>query len=234
MGVKIRSRLEIRSRTYFSIGHIQSAALFTRLSHKIEKNYDGRFSPELDSECRSYVTGAIFAAVAFLEATINEFLMDITDKSVEKRQHLEQKDITMIANLWARDIFGRLSTLEKYQIALILAGKEIFDTNINPYQDVSYLVKLRNALIHYEPEWIIDISEINEIEPHKFESMLKGKFNLNPIAGDGNPFYPHKCLGHGCAEWAVNSSIKFVDEFFGKRGTIPIFNHIRGELETKI
>jgi hypothetical protein len=63
--------------------------------------------------------------------------------------------------------------------------------------------------------------------------MLQGKFNLNPLTGAGNPFYPDKCLGHGCAEWAVNSSIKFVDEFFEKLGSTPVFDHVREQLKTK-
>lgn len=232
-------KLEIRSRTYFSINHIYSAALFTRLSYNIEKNYGGQFSSKLNSEHRSYVTGAIFSAVAFLEATINEFYMDISDESLTKdgskiKQQLEQKDIKMISNLWKRKIFDRqVPILDKYQIALILLGKPTFDQGSNPFQDSHYLTRLRNALIHYVPEWITNFSDINEVDPHKFEGMLKGKFNLNPLTGAGNPFYPDKCLGHGCAEWAVKSSIKFVDEFFEKLSATPIFDHIREQLKTK-
>jgi hypothetical protein len=49
--------------------------------------------------------------------------------------------------------------------------------------------------------------------PRKF--TLKGKFDENIMRKNtGNPFYPDKCLGHGCAEWAVNTSKDFINMFY--------------------
>ena len=63
----------------YSVNHIQSAALFSRLSSNIEKKIDGKDSSELSDEHWAYVTGAIFFAVSFLEATINELFSDTAD-----------------------------------------------------------------------------------------------------------------------------------------------------------
>lgn len=224
----------------YSVNHIQSAALFSRLSFNIEKN-GGKVSSELSDEHWAYVTGAIFFAVSFLEATINELFADIADDTMVKIDsnlwQLEHKAISRLANFWKIASQGKrhYSIIEKYQIALILTDKPKFDTDKNPYQDVSYLVKLRNALMHYKPEWIPHLSETNrnEVDQHKFEKMLKVKFKENPMAGVGNPFFPDKCLGHGCAEWAVISSINFVDEFFSRLGLTPRFNRVRDNLKTE-
>lgn len=225
----------------YSVNHIQSAALFSRLSFNIEKKNGGKVSSELSDEHWAYVTGAIFFAVSFLEATINELFADIADDTMVKIDstlwRLEPKAISMMANFWKIGIprTARYSILEKYQIALILTEKTKFDTGKNPFQDVFHLVKLRNALIHYEPEWIPHLSETNrnEVKPHKFEGMFKGKFKENPMVGVGDPFFPDKCLGHGCAKWAVISSKNFVDEFFSRLGLTPRFNRVRDNLKTE-
>src|SRR5260221_12942605 len=74
-----RIRARIRTRMYYSQQHIQSAALFTRQSYQIESDYNGTPLNELIVEHRSYVTGAIFAAVSVLESTINEIFSDTVD-----------------------------------------------------------------------------------------------------------------------------------------------------------
>ncbi|KOR64107.1 hypothetical protein [Clostridium botulinum] len=64
--ISIQESAEIKMRTYFSIQHIQSAALFCRLSSKLEKEYDGNYNQVLFTEYKAYVTNAIFSCVCFL------------------------------------------------------------------------------------------------------------------------------------------------------------------------
>jgi hypothetical protein len=229
--------IEIKSRTYYSLQHIQSAALFTRLCANIEKNYNGVFNDELFSEHRAYVTGTILSVVSFLEAAINEIFADIADGINDKITNcFNLRSKIQISSLWDMGIPRTASypILEKYQIALLLADKKVLDKGKNPFQDVLLIIKLRNSLTHYEPEWITHQLEDNKDSyvPHDFEKKLKSKFPLNPLLS-GNPFYPDKCLGYGCAEWAVVSGINFADEFFKELGAIPRYEHIRGRLKTK-
>lgn len=60
-------------------------------------------------------------------------------------------------------------------------------------------------------------------EPTKLERSLTGKFRLNPLATypEGSrpdnplvPFLPNRCLGDGCALWALSSSVASPEEFF--------------------
>ncbi|MEV0638087.1 hypothetical protein AB0I77_24720 [Streptomyces sp. NPDC050619] len=39
------------------------------------------------------------------------------------------------------------------------------------------------------------------------------------LLGRENPYFPEKCLGHGCTSWAWNSALKFADCFFSCAGT---------------
>ena len=69
--LKIQETCEIKMRTYFSIQHIQSAALFCRLSSKLENEYIGKFNQELITEYKAYVTNSIFSCVCFLPTIPN-------------------------------------------------------------------------------------------------------------------------------------------------------------------
>lgn len=231
----MKESFQISTRTYFSIQHIQSAANFTRLAAKIEKEYDSSNEHDLYYEHQSYVTGAIFTSVAFLEATINEIFTDCS-KGVDDGNIKElNKDLKgLLGDMWKLEVprTAYFSILDKYQIALTLTQKENFNKGIVPYQDIDTLIKIRNALIHYEPESTIIHSEVdpNAVKEHKFEKRLRGKFSLNPLTGEKNSFFPAKCLSHGCSKWAVESSLQFADEFFEKLNIEPTYDHVRDKL----
>jgi hypothetical protein len=223
-------------RFYFSIQHIQSAALFARLAAKIEKAYSGVFSDELIAEHRGYVTATIFAAVSFLEATINELFADAQEPDHGQLKGLDPAVVSLMADMWKRQIprTARYRVLEKFDIALVLARKEPFNPGVPPYQDVLLLVRLRNSLVHYEPEWMpAGLNPMYDNEADKdLAKGLRGRFPTSPLMSEGSPFYPNRCLSHGCAKWAVESSITFADSFFVKLGLKPTYDHVRARLST--
>jgi len=236
LNAKGRIRARIRTRMYYSQQHIQSAALFTRQSYQIESDYNGTPLNELIVEHRSYVTGAIFAAVSFLESTINELFSDTVDHpDGDLASHLDSSTKLLMADMWKLRIpkTATYPIIDKYQIALTLARKALFDTEQALWKDVKTLIVLRNALIHYEPVWT---SQKEEGQAYKGILSLKQqkKFALNPLITEQfNPFFPDKCLSHGCARWAVNTSVQFVQEFFSKMGIPVLFDHIKPLLKTE-
>jgi hypothetical protein len=202
-------------KTNFSGHHMLSAAHFARQSAIIEKNYKDELTDELRAEHRAYVTGAIIVSVASLEATINEVFISARDNDnlFNVFDHTTPKALTELFN-----IVERSEILQKYQFVLIGANKEVFECGKSPYQAVYCLIKLRNVLVHYKPEWDTDSKN-----PHKsIENCLNIKsFKTNPFSQANDAFFPKKCLGHGCAEWAVKSSIKFIEEFYKRMGFPP-------------
>ncbi|BCL79663.1 hypothetical protein ccbrp13_21280 [Ktedonobacteria bacterium brp13] len=233
--MEITDAITIKSRYYFSLQHIQSAALFARQCYQIEKNYDGIFSIDLITEHRSYVIGSLFAAFSFLEATINEFFADTVDHPYgDVAKHLDADTKQLMTDLWVRGTFRTTNSLEKFQVALTLARKPLLDSHSSPWQDVQILRAIRNDFVHYEPEW----TSI-ELEKKRKNSILnlqqQKKFAFNPlITATLNPFYPDKCLSHGCAKWAINSSVQLAEDFFSKIGVPIPFEHIRPQLKTEI
>lgn len=229
--ITVSDSVTIQARSYFSIQHIQSAAHFARESAQIEKSYNGTLPGDLLMRNKAYAAGAILAAVAFLEAGINEIFLDAVDKAHGIRT-LDANIIELLANTWHYGEIDRLKVLNKYQVALALAKKPLFDTGQLPYQDVALLIGLRNNLVHYKPKTVTVVSDVEEVTVDKLEEKVRNKFALNPFVPESNPFFPDRCLGHGCAAWAVASSLKFSDEFFSRIGLKPTYDHVRSYLNT--
>jgi len=208
----------LKTAHHFSVHFLQSADLFTSLSEGCEEDYSDSASREIKIEHRGYVTASIMLSWSFIEATINELYW--ATKHIGSFKGLSSEAVKALAT-----ISEDTKTLDRYQIALALAKKNLYRTDHPPYQDVNLLRLLRNKLIHYEPEWVSG-------EPQKIEKQLKGKFVLNPFVEKvkGSPFFPFKCLSHGCSEWAIKSALLFVDDFNSRLGVEPKYNIARTSL----
>lgn len=179
--------VKIQGRRYYSPQHVKSAALFTRQSYQIEEEYrsNGVLTDELIEDHRSFVTGAIFSTVSFLEATINELFADTAEYS-ESQIIIQLDPLTrnLMAGLWKLNIplegkdsiFDKYSTLDKFQLALHLARKEPLKKGQPPYQDVSTLIAIRNILIHCQRPPVRDrrlvvTSGLHRNESHTFAGV---------------------------------------------------------------
>lgn len=203
-------------RTYFSSYHLWAARHFSVLASNAE-NEEGTL-PRFDIRHRAYVTNSIFSAVAFLEAAINELFQDIVDGHESYVVGLDIDGRRELSDYWLKK---RPSLLEKYAKALTCLRKCPFDRNHPPYSTAQLVVRLRNALVHYKPKSLGGGVE------HDLAKELAEKFMDNGLMnGSGNPWFPNKCLGHGCAEWAVRSATVFADEFFRRIGVKPNYQRV--------
>ena len=116
-----------------------------------------QFSGTTSGEHRAYVTAAIVFSVAFLEASINEFYLEARDSNQKTLEGLSDAEIAVIAELW--DTVEQHTVLGKYQVALAACRKQRFDKGAEPFQRTDALVKIRNALIHFRPEWSDELEE---------------------------------------------------------------------------
>ena len=227
--IKDSNRFIIEFHHYLSLYFIQAAAQFSKLSAGIEKNYDGLFSDQLFVEHRAYVIGSVTAAVSFLEATVNEFFQSVARAQGIYLRMLGPDVTTLIGNVWKVGMLKQPSfpVLEKYQIALALTEKALFTVEHPSYQDVHLLITLRNALVHAEPEPILGTTIQQNLE----ERLKSKQIMPNPLVSEeSGPYFPNKCLSHGLANWAVDSSIRFTDEFFSRIGLQPNYDPLRFRL----
>lgn len=229
----------ITQRHYFSLIHIRSGALCARKAGEIEQRYheEGKADTPEERDNRitnhkAYITSSTISTVSFLESSVNELLTDIVDES----HRVDDLDSDFKSNVQSMEqnynVFRGHSILEKYQVTLLLADEELFDTGSQPYQDVATLKQLRNYFVHYTPE---DVRALPEpVNPDiKMGQRLQDKgFDLNPLVGVGNAFFPDKCLSHGCASWGFNSALEFTDEFYSRLDMDPPYEHIQDALDT--
>jgi len=215
----------IMMRTYLSSHHLWAAKHFTVLAGEIEDEYQRR--PGFDVKHRAYVMASILSSVAFLEATVNEVFQDACEQHHFYVGSLDSKTLALMKDFWEiteeTKNKSRTPILDKYQLALSFAFVPKFDEGAPRYQDASLVEKLRNELVHYKPK------SLGGDLVHRLEKSLKeAVFIENKLmAGSANAFFPDKCLGEGCAKWAVDSSRKFADEFFRRIGIEPSYQRLK-------
>ena len=231
----------IRFRDCFSVRYIQSAALFCRLGYGLEKEYvtTGTLSAEQRLRHEAFILNALFSTVAFLESTINELWSDAADNAYFFSDEKNEALLQAVGEKWKNEnYFDRTPLPNKYQKILEIGEKPLFDENDPDFSGIKDLIGIRNYLMHYRREWVVIPANRapgahTETHAEKFERLLKNRFDENPLAGKNLPFFPDRCLGHGCAEWAVTTSLSFTDRFFRNLGLPAPYDGIRDELATR-
>jgi hypothetical protein len=231
----------IRFRDCFSVRYIQSAALLCRLGYHIERRFatQGKISEEEQLKHEVFILNSVLSSVAFLESTVNELYADASDDAYFFPDEQNELLLKAIGEKWRNEKnFDRAPLVNKYQKILVIADKPVFSENDPVFSDIRTLIEMRNYLMHYKREWIVvkkgkSADDIKETHGERLKRLLHNKFAPNPFAQQSRPFFPDSCFGHGCAEWAVNNSLAFTDDFF-KRLELPSpYEGIKKELDTK-
>jgi len=209
MSAEAKASFSAVAKHNFSRQHLRAGSHFSCLAAAREKS--DKPTEEERAQHRAYVTGAIVFSVAFLEASINELYLEAIDRDLGTLSGLSATQTSALAEFW--EIVENLPVLKKYQLALVICGKEKFDSGAEPYQGTDALVRVRNALVHYRPEWS------HEVENHqKLQDRLQNRFSLNPFAAGAALWFPHQCLGAGCASWAIQHATRFMTDFCTRLG----------------
>jgi hypothetical protein len=213
---------KLLSRAYYSPYHLWSARHFGSRASEIEAHEIGT-PPAFNIEHRAYVTAAIMSAVAFLEAAINEVFQDAADAHHSYVGTLDQHVLDRLQVYWEATENGKKPTLlQKYAAALRHARAEHIATSAATHQNATLLVTVRNLLVHFRPE------SSGPDEPQKLLKQLKSKnISVNPFSGAGSAFFPEKCLSAAFAQWSVDVSVAYADEFFRKLNVTPNYQRVQ-------
>lgn len=149
----VSASAKVSSRHYFATRHLWMARHSARLCQERESALVSANQVNGDIEHSSLAVTAVLSSVAFLEALVNEVFLDVVDTPLgqENRRNdgITDDAADLMRNLWE----DRASILDKYQLALVCARKPKFETGGTLYQKVNLLIKLRNELVHFKPEW---------------------------------------------------------------------------------
>ncbi|WP_280246705.1 MULTISPECIES: hypothetical protein [Nocardia] len=198
-------------------GHLRSARYFNAQCRDREAALVSAGKLGLDSRHRALAIGTVFAAVAFLEAYVNE----VREGAVFQHQGspmdlswliggISDAGVAALASAeWVTEDRA-LGLPHKFQRALKCVGKQRFAENDEPFLSASLLIQLRNALVHSTPE-IRDLAE-----PSVLQTELQRRFAPSQLGGD--PWYPHRCLGAGLTQWACQCSVEFAEAWRARMG----------------
>ena len=141
-----------------------------------------------------------------------ENLLVLRKRSINKYND-KPKNLRKISTQIEKMRFTSPILINKYQFILFITNKNLFNNRDSNFRNVTLVIDLRNIITHYVP------GIVNE-NFQRIENKIKNntKFKLNPLVGESSLFFPHKCLSHGCAEWAFKSCMGFVDDFFNRIG----------------
>ncbi len=206
----------ISLKTNYSGYHIRGAAFFARSVAQIEHDLRPPLKGETGIQYFSSITASVLMSVATLESKINEVYLFAVDRNPHVFKGVETWVIDTLQELWSA--IERKPILIKYQLALTVCKKEKFNKGQNPYQDAQRLINLRNALAHYKSEWNTDPKVHKNLKSH-----LSNCFPVSPFSHVNDPFFPKKCIGHGCASWAVKTAVNFIEEFYKRLGIHKAF-----------
>jgi hypothetical protein len=198
--VDLRSTgLNLNFRPGFALAHMRTAVKLSVLCGDVEaKNKGARFGPFFD-DIIDYSTACVTCSVAALECYINEIYID-------RLVNFDGHSIKLMDDLW--DVLERKSAFEKYQFALLLRNKEKLDPASQTIGNAKVLVKLRNALVHFKPEWI----HLQE-EHDRLGRSLDGRFAMSPFLLTAEPVFPMRCMSHAMTKWAISTIYQVIKEF---------------------
>jgi len=207
------AKVQMSLYTHLSGRHLFSLNYMCKRLREIEdtENYDKIHGEEHTALSHS----AVLLSVCMLESNINELFCDSLF-SPKNLSDIDCEQILLLKNMWKLDIprTSKYSVLNKYTIALTLLQRPVFNKGEATYQDVDLLIKLRNQLTHSEAE-ITTNDENDKTKSAKLYNQLGAKFKAKKgTESIGNPFFPDKCFGYGCAEWSALSAINFIKEFY--------------------
>ncbi len=205
----------VRVKSGISQFHLNSSARFAFACAQIESEEKHLEWPQPRwDEARSNALAAVLLAAASLESSVNEFYQQAVDRDRDALKSLSETQMKLLAELWPE--IEKRSPVRKHQVALVAMGHEPMSKGQEPYRSANGLNSLRNALIHFRPEWDDDLKVHRSLE--KELSQLFPASALADRAKGQMAWFPLKCLGAGCAEWAIESAVRFSQQFVNTLG----------------
>jgi hypothetical protein len=171
----------------------------------------------LQNELIQLSSSAVIMAVAAWEANINERLQSAHHKretyspsgnfviGTSFSKELSHEAICKWAEFWEEELnrTSTLNPLEKTNKALELAGVERLPLGRGSAQEFRLLLDLRNSLVHMKPVFREHGKAVPQKDRDQLESRLRNRFPPSKVTHVHEPYLWKRCLGAGCARWAV-------------------------------
>lgn len=154
---------------------------------------------------RDAVVAVVFSAAA-LEAFVNE-VGGIAEGLIQRFVTHDPDSVKQYAALWKEVERLQKSIAFEYLLASTAFSGQPYDKGTGPYQDFELLIKLRNALVHFEP----DHGELPSGPPKIIKSLLSRNILAEPQQGENGQSWITLIMTRAVARWACNTSANLVE-----------------------
>ena len=199
--LNFQATFNCRVMSAFAYQHLRAAKTFRDQAIRVEDQHLDMEFGEFFEDLRTYGSGCVMSATASLEALINELFIAPGGGLRELFNDFEKE-------FWSRGGVEWKPILKKYQKALQMLGRIPMSETSQVFENVNALIKLRDSLVHFKPNW-------DETRKHyvELETILSGRYETSPFVDAGSDFSTMKSMSAGCCRWAVSSVAEFVSEF---------------------
>jgi hypothetical protein len=190
-----------RTRTNLALHLLFAACRFASRIEEVERENSGQPFGAFWEEILHNSLGVLTLTVASLESYANELKFEATFITPALNPAAAQEI----------DKLFRSKTLRKYATALAVRVDKRLDPNISPVENALALIKLRNAVAHFRPEWS------DERRKHdNLSNDLRAKFNPSAFFPN-EPMFPRAWASHDFAAWAL-PTVEFLEHFYSESG----------------
>lgn len=195
-----------KSRTNLALHHLLAACRFAARIGELERENIGQPFGGFWEEILQNALGVATLTVACAECYANELFFEGSAISPA----LNRVAADLIAESLDRD-----PILRRYSAVLAIRTGKTLEFGIPAVQGIDVLIKLRNSVVHFRPEWFEEQATHN-----KLSQILRGKFEPSPFLPASESIFPRAWASHSFAVWALQSTFKFLD-YFHSEATLP-------------
>lgn len=183
---------------------LSGAAIFAYRARAIEKMPADKLTSEIRAEHMALVTAAIIQSVAAIETESHELCEygPLSDSLAPEAEGID-----------------KLAVLKRFDKIFAIIGQPLLSKDLVVYMHADLLVKLRNELTHYKSR--LQVKPRITSKDERFECISKIKrLGHSPPSFYPAPcqFFPHQCLGADCADWAIRTTVNFLDSVYTQLG----------------
>lgn len=225
-GMNLTASILANTTVNLSTWHLKAADEFASKCRELMSNAQAPW-PQTNWESSVYhANAAVMLAAAALEASINELYSTAVEGGASSFSPEITANLNQLASDWlvtknnpteqvkAGQDKSLSKILRKYNHVLHVCG---IATLYDHTSQAQRLIDLRNSLMHFIPE-----SDSHLIKHDELERKLKPLFPSCEFTNSTDMvWFPFKCLGAGCATWAVDTVKAFSADFCSKLSMAP-------------
>ncbi len=204
-----------RTRMNLGLHHLFAACRFSARVGQVEVENCGQAFGSFWDEILHNSLGVAVLTVAALESCANEMYFE---------GEVLERGLNSAAALELAEMVDRETILRKYALALSISSNKRLDEGATPTQNAKALIDLRNAVVHFRPEWFGEKSDHD-----KLSKKLQGKFQPSVFLPN-EPIFPRAWASHSFTVWALKSTVEFIDHFHSEAGLTSTIEPFRSQL----